>query len=67
MINEIMINERKNRKKQKRMERKKQIVKKVVRGRKATIYIVHFFFFVSPVLDVGPDGKVTYEKKESSK
>lgn len=49
------------------MERKKQIVKKVVRSRKATIYIVHFFFFVSPVLDVGPDGKVTYEKKESSK
>lgn len=54
-------------KNKKRMERKKQIVKKVVRGRKATIYIVHFFFFVSPVLDVGPDGKVTYEKKESSK
>ena len=57
-----------NKKKQREEKkiRRKQIVKKVVRGRQATIYIVHFFF-VSPVLDVGPDGKVTYEKKESSK
>lgn len=64
MVNEIW---KKKKKETKKNRKEKANCKKVVRGRKATIYIVHFFFFVSLVLDVGPDGKVTYEKKESSK
>lgn len=32
-----------------------------------TIHLHSMLFFVPLALDVGPDGKVTYEKKEPSK